>query len=99
VKEGETGTLIVTALLSNNVTPFLRWSSGDLVSYSEADDGAEQGEDATHRPSMPHVALALQAGKRPVKPARQTRSHIGSGPENAKRSWEPSGLPHHDHKD
>jgi phenylacetate-CoA ligase len=40
VKEGETGTLIVTALCSNNVTPFLRWSSGDLVTYSEADDGA-----------------------------------------------------------
>jgi phenylacetate-CoA ligase len=40
VKEGETGTLIVTALWSNNVTPFLRWSSGDLVAYSEADDGA-----------------------------------------------------------
>jgi phenylacetate-CoA ligase len=39
VKEGETGTLIVTALWTNNVTPFLRWSSGDLVSYSEADDG------------------------------------------------------------
>ncbi|HET7364301.1 MAG TPA: hypothetical protein VFJ70_12110, partial [Burkholderiales bacterium] len=37
-KEGETGTLIVTALWSNNVTPFLRWSSGDLVTYSEADD-------------------------------------------------------------
>ena len=40
VKEGETGTLVVTALWSNNVTPFLRWSSGDLVSYSAADDGA-----------------------------------------------------------
>ena len=40
VKEGETGTLIVTALCSNNVTPFLRWSSGDLVTYSEADDAA-----------------------------------------------------------
>ena len=39
VKEGEIGTLVVTALWSNNVTPFLRWSSGDLVSYSEADDG------------------------------------------------------------
>jgi phenylacetate-CoA ligase len=38
-KEGEVGTLVVTALLSNNVTPFLRWSSGDLVTYSEADDG------------------------------------------------------------
>ena len=40
VKEGETGTLVVTALWSNNVTAFLRWSSGDLVTYSEADDGA-----------------------------------------------------------
>jgi phenylacetate-CoA ligase len=38
-KEGEIGTLVVTALWSNNVTPFLRWSSGDLVAYSEADDG------------------------------------------------------------
>ena len=38
-KEGEVGTLVVTALRSNNVTPFLRWSSGDLVTYSEADDG------------------------------------------------------------
>ena len=40
VKEGEIGTLVVTALATNNVTPFLRWSSGDLVSCSEADDGA-----------------------------------------------------------
>ena len=40
LKESETGTLVVTALSSNNVTPFLRWSSGDLVIYSEADDGA-----------------------------------------------------------
>jgi phenylacetate-CoA ligase len=38
-KEGEVGTLVVTALWSNNVTPFLRWSSGDLVTYTEADDG------------------------------------------------------------
>jgi phenylacetate-CoA ligase len=38
-KEGETGTLIVTALWTNNATPFLRWSSGDLVTYDEADDG------------------------------------------------------------
>ena len=38
VREGEVGTLVVTALWSNNVTPFLRWSSGDLVTYSEADD-------------------------------------------------------------
>lgn len=40
VKEGQVGTLVVTALWTNNVTPFLRWSSGDLVTYAEADDGA-----------------------------------------------------------
>src|SRR5260221_6638227 len=40
VAEGEVGTLVVTALWSNNVTPFLRWSSGDLVTWGEADDGA-----------------------------------------------------------
>src|SRR5438067_6073449 len=40
VKEGETGTMIVTSLCSNNVTPFLRWTSGDLVAYSQEDDGA-----------------------------------------------------------
>jgi phenylacetate-CoA ligase len=39
-REGEVGTLVVTSLWTHNVTPFLRWSSGDLVSYSEADDGA-----------------------------------------------------------
>ena len=39
-REGEVGTLVVTTLQTNNVTPFLRWSSGDLVTYSEADDGA-----------------------------------------------------------
>ena len=32
-------TLVVTALKTNNVTPFLRWSSGDLVTYSEAEEG------------------------------------------------------------
>ena len=40
-KEGEVGTLVVTALKTNNVTPFLRWSSGDLVTYSEAEDETE----------------------------------------------------------
>jgi phenylacetate-CoA ligase len=40
-KEGEIGTLVVTALRTNNVTPFLRWSSGDLVTYGEADDERE----------------------------------------------------------
>jgi len=40
-KQGEVGTLVVTALRSNNVTPFLRWSSGDLVTWSAADDEQE----------------------------------------------------------
>jgi phenylacetate-CoA ligase len=40
-REGEVGTLVVTSLWTNNVTPFLRWSSGDLVTYSEADDEKE----------------------------------------------------------
>ena len=40
-KAGEVGTLVVTTLYSNNVTPFLRWSSGDLVTYSEAQKGSE----------------------------------------------------------
>jgi phenylacetate-CoA ligase len=29
--DGETGALVVTPLFTNNVTPFLRWMSGDLV--------------------------------------------------------------------
>lgn len=33
VAEGEVGTLIVTPLWTNNATPFLRWNSGDLVTY------------------------------------------------------------------
>ncbi|MFI5011990.1 MAG: phenylacetate--CoA ligase family protein [Hyphomicrobiales bacterium] len=33
VQEGEVGALVVTPLFTNNLTPFLRWMSGDLVSY------------------------------------------------------------------
>jgi phenylacetate-CoA ligase len=29
--EGKTGALIVTPLFTNNITPFLRWASGDIV--------------------------------------------------------------------
>ena len=35
VPEGEPGGLVVTPLWSNNATPFLRWSSGDIVTYRE----------------------------------------------------------------
>ena len=34
VADGEVGVLVVTPLFTNNVTPFLRWNSGDLVSIS-----------------------------------------------------------------
>ena len=39
VREGEVGSLVVTALWSNTMTPFLRWSSGDLVSMSPSAPG------------------------------------------------------------
>jgi phenylacetate-CoA ligase len=38
VAEGQPGTLVVTPLFTNNVTPFLRWNSGDIVTWHEADD-------------------------------------------------------------
>ena len=34
VREGAVGSLVVTPLWNNSMTPFLRWSSGDLVSLS-----------------------------------------------------------------
>ncbi len=40
VPEGEVGVLVVTPLWTNTVTPFLRWSSGDLVTWRAGDDGA-----------------------------------------------------------
>jgi phenylacetate-CoA ligase len=39
VPEGTVGSLVITPLFNNNVTPFLRWSSGDLVTLREARDG------------------------------------------------------------
>jgi phenylacetate-CoA ligase len=38
--EGEVGSLVVTPLWNNTMTPFLRWSSGDLVSFSSRGKGA-----------------------------------------------------------
>ena len=37
--EGEIGSLVVTPLWNNAMTPFLRWSSGDLVSFSSEGKG------------------------------------------------------------
>jgi phenylacetate-CoA ligase len=39
VPEGEVGALVITPLFNNNVTPFLRWFSGDLISISAPSDG------------------------------------------------------------
>lgn len=39
VPDGEIGSLVVTPLFSNTVTPFLRWNSGDLVSLSSEGSG------------------------------------------------------------
>ena len=39
VAEGEAGALVVTPLWSNHATPFLRWSSGDIVTYQERGSG------------------------------------------------------------
>jgi phenylacetate-CoA ligase len=39
VPEGEVGSLVVTPLWNNCMTPFLRWSSGDLVSFSSEGKG------------------------------------------------------------
>ena len=41
VSEGEEGGLVVTPLFTNNATPFIRWSSGDVVVYEER--GATDG--------------------------------------------------------
>jgi phenylacetate-CoA ligase len=42
VPEGEVGSLVVTPLWNNSMTPFLRWSSGDLVSLSNKEIPGEQ---------------------------------------------------------
>lgn len=42
VPEGEVGVMVVTALCNNNVTPFLRWNSGDLVSMTASAHGGAQ---------------------------------------------------------
>jgi phenylacetate-CoA ligase len=41
VPAGEVGSLVMTPLFNNNVTPFLRWSSGDLVSMSAPIQGSD----------------------------------------------------------
>jgi phenylacetate-CoA ligase len=52
VGEGEVGSLVVTPLWTNNVTPFLRWSSGDLVSWRR---GKEDGRPYSVFPRLKHA--------------------------------------------
>jgi len=52
VADGEVGSLVVTPLWSNSMTPFLRWSSGDLVSLSS--QGAGEGPWSVY-PVMRHA--------------------------------------------
>ena len=56
VGDGEVGSLIVTPLWSNSMTPFLRWSSGDLVSLSS--QGAGDGPWSVY-PVMRHARRTL----------------------------------------
>jgi phenylacetate-CoA ligase len=39
VRDGEVGALVVTPLFTNNITPFLRWMSGDMVSLRQQVSG------------------------------------------------------------
>jgi phenylacetate-CoA ligase len=39
VPDGQVGALVVTPLFTNNITPFLRWMSGDLVTCASAAPG------------------------------------------------------------
>jgi phenylacetate-CoA ligase len=41
VPDGQVGSLVVTPLWNNTMTPFLRWSSGDLVSMTRSQDGGQ----------------------------------------------------------
>lgn len=43
--EGEIGTLCVTPLWTGHATPFLRWNSGDLVSYASYSTGSGSFKD------------------------------------------------------
>jgi phenylacetate-CoA ligase len=52
IGEGEVGSLVVTPLWTNNVTPFLRWSSGDLVSWRR---GEEDGRPYSVFPRLKHA--------------------------------------------
>ncbi len=53
LEEGEVGTFCVTPLFTGHATPFLRWNSGDVVSY--IDKGASPGRYAELFPMIRHA--------------------------------------------
>lgn len=53
MKEGEIGSLCVTPLWTGHATPFLRWNSGDVVTYIER--GASAGPYAEVFPMIKHA--------------------------------------------
>jgi phenylacetate-CoA ligase len=53
LREGEVGTFCVTPLYTGHATPFLRWNSGDIVSYIEK--GASKGIYAELFPMIRHA--------------------------------------------
>ncbi len=54
VPEGEVGTFCVTPLYTGHATPFLRWNSGDIVSY--IDRSASDGVHAELFPMIKHAS-------------------------------------------
>jgi len=53
VPDGEVGSLVVTPLWNNTMTPFLRWSSGDLVSM-RSDSGLSEEYPWSVFPTLKH---------------------------------------------
>jgi len=56
VPDGETGSLVVTPLFNNTITPFLRWCSGDLVSLKSEGSGSQRW---AMFPTMRHARRTL----------------------------------------
>ena len=71
--EGEVGTLCVTPLWTNHATPFLRWNSGDLVSYASRSAGT--GRFAELFPVIRHAnrTTGLFQGPRRQRQSRRIR--------------------------
>ena len=52
VDEGEPGLLVVTSLVTNNATPFLRWNTGDIVTIRH---GVDRGTEFDVFPLIKHT--------------------------------------------